>query len=182
MLIVALICYPLTAAPPKALDEDEVAFLEGVAAHEKAVEKRKAEEEAKELAAFGEPRAHRCDTRWWALGCNVGTCLCVAAAAARASQVKSAPVSVVARVELGGPATEKKSAFPEVKLKVKRKGEKGGAKEGVKKAKKEDGGAKKGDGEAKAKQEGEKKPAAAAPAMASLVAYGSDDDDEEEEE
>lgn len=42
-----------TTAPPKALDEDEVAFLEGVARYEKAKEQQKAEQEAQELAAFG---------------------------------------------------------------------------------------------------------------------------------
>lgn len=40
-------------APPKALDEEEVAYLEGVAAKEKSKERARAEEEERELAAFG---------------------------------------------------------------------------------------------------------------------------------
>jgi hypothetical protein len=42
------------AAPPKALDEDEIKFLEEVSAQEKASERKRQEEEEKELAAFGE--------------------------------------------------------------------------------------------------------------------------------
>jgi FAM192A/Fyv6, N-terminal domain len=40
-------------APPKGLDEEEVAYLEGVAAKAKSKERARAEEEERELAAFG---------------------------------------------------------------------------------------------------------------------------------
>lgn len=46
-------------AGPKALDEDEVAYLESVAEREKNKERRRAEEEEREMAAFGMSKGRR---------------------------------------------------------------------------------------------------------------------------
>lgn len=40
-------------APPKALDEEEVAYLDSVRQREESRDRRRAEEEERELAAFG---------------------------------------------------------------------------------------------------------------------------------
>jgi hypothetical protein len=49
---------PLFAAPPKALDEEEVEYLDRIAAKEKAQQKRIAEQEELELTAFGTTKTH----------------------------------------------------------------------------------------------------------------------------
>lgn len=173
-------------APPKALDEEEASYLDGILEQEKARERRRAEEEERELAAFSLARANRDlnhtqhdtlveDTRGVAEGTG--------GAETQGKRLDSGRSGSSGATVAGN--GNGKRAFPEVKInvKIKRKGKSGKTSEGGSKGSlsssniddDKDSGHKK---QKRDEDERKEKAPSTANSLSMLAAYASDEDEE----